>query len=1465
MPKLYKYLAFGSFFLLPFCLKAQVSGTVYNDVNGLTDNTVNGTGSNAGGLNAVLVDVTSGNVTATTAVAANGTYSFASVTSANYNVLITTNTATVGSAAPAVALPANWVVTGEFFGTGTGNDGTANGILPLGTTATAINANFGIEQMPSTNTSTATAQPNPGGTIAVTIAATNFGATDPDGGTIDSINIPTFPTNTTTLTINTTSYTSGTFPAGGINVATNTTGQPTQTISIDPAAGGITAVISYAAMDNALKLDATPGSLTIPFTDSISGKVSNDLNGLIGTPANTVDGAGTNAGGLNIVLVSTATNNVIATQALPTTGLYNFNAPNGSYTLLITTTTPTVGSTAPLVALPTNWVSTGENIGITAGNDGTIDGVISLTSIVANVVNADFGIEQRPNSNVFTAASQPNPGGTTTVAVNATGFSGTDPDGGTLDSLHIVSYPTNATSITINGNTYTAVTFPATGISIPTNAVGQPSQVITVDPVDGIVNVVFTYVEVDNAGKRDLTPGTLTLPFNPGFTVTDNYTALQLVQALTGSGVTVLNPTLNAACPGVAQGMFNYYGNPSDIGIDSGIILTSGRVVTLSAFEIGVNSPAIDQASFGFPIAAGDADLNALLVQFGSTSTTTDVCALEFDFVPAGDTIKFQYVFGSEEYPEYACSQFNDVFGFFISGPGYTGLTNIAKVPNTNIPVAINTINMGAGSNGTIGNCTVMGPGAPFGQYYVDNLGNDNQTIVYDGFTTVLTAVAGVTPCDTFHLKLAIGDASDDAFDSGVFLKAGSLSSAALAVKTYGGGGLEKPFTNTVRGCPAGVIRVSRNGGLAAPVTIPITYSGTAINGTDYVTLPPTVTIPAGDSVAYLFISGIPVSPAVGPKSAIISLISPYTCNGVPLVLSSDTIMIYDSIYVNIPIPDTAICIGDSINVAADADTFLTVSWTPAASVSNPTGLNVTLTPTVPTTYTLSVNIPGSLGTGCVPSSDHVFVDVKVTPSIDLGPEKITCGDSVQLFAHTTPLNPDETFVWSPAATLNNPEIRNPIAGPTGTVYYVVRVNPGAVGCTGIDSIKVRLLPDHITVLNNDTTVCAGTIVPLRAEGDTAFAYNWAPEIGIANPLTPNTTLNAQTTGYYTLTASYPGCLAMPDSFHLTVEPVPSVAIGPDKVICSYDTIQLYGSVVPANYPNYTFDWSPGAGLNDSTIKNPIFSADNSVDALTLKVTTPLGCSGADTIRVYVYMGDFLTVSPLDSGACPPARIQLSSDGAQTYAWSPSYGLSDADIANPLATPGTTTDYTLIGTKIYNGHACYDTGFVTIHVYPLASISLPDSVTIWPGESYQMDPQGNCLYFQWFPPSGLSATNISNPIAQPLVRTRYFVTASTENGCEVKDSIDVLVNTESALDVPNAFSPSAGDFKIVKRGIATLQYFRIFNRWGNKVFETSNIEKGWDGTYNGQPQPMGVYIYTVDATTSTGVPFKKGGNVTLIR
>lgn len=243
----------------------KISGTVFNDVNGLKDNIINGTGTNAGGLNAILVD-TLGNVAAVTPVAANGTYSFTGLNPKYFTVRISTNSGTVGNPAPALVLPTNWVFTGE--GTTPAGDGNVNGITASPVVLADVSGvNFGIEQRPFASTLTAAPVLNPGGTISVTVPSGTFGGTDPTPGTVDSIRITTMPSNATSITVGATTYTS--IPAGGITVPAPG-GVPTQVIKVDPVNNTATpdtliVGIPYYTIDNAGVLSAVPGLANMRF------------------------------------------------------------------------------------------------------------------------------------------------------------------------------------------------------------------------------------------------------------------------------------------------------------------------------------------------------------------------------------------------------------------------------------------------------------------------------------------------------------------------------------------------------------------------------------------------------------------------------------------------------------------------------------------------------------------------------------------------------------------------------------------------------------------------------------------------------------------------------------------------------------------------------------------------------------------------------------------------------------------------------------------------------------------------------------------------------------------------------------------------------------------------------------------------------------------------------------------------
>ncbi|MCF8229675.1 MAG: choice-of-anchor L domain-containing protein, partial [Bacteroidales bacterium] len=307
----------------------------------------------------------------------------------------------------------------------------------------------------------------------------------------------------------------------------------------------------------------------------------------------------------------------------------------------------------------------------------------------------------------------------------------------------------------------------------------------------------------------------------------------QLVQqVLIGSGVTVSNVIYTGKADSALGQFMN--GNTTNLGIDEGIVLSSGDVDLIPGPANGPNA----SVNNGEP---GDEDLDELEGVLG----TNDASTLEFDFIPQSDTLTFSYVFGSEEYPEFV-NQFNDVFAFFITGhnpngPDYVN-ENIALIPGTNLPVTINNINNGPANNGPCTNC----------EYYINN--SNGLTIVYDGFTTVLTATAVLTPCSTYHMKLSVADDLDFAYDSGVFLEANSFSAQGLNITqnfTQSGDN----YGNTIEGCNDQIIHFELYEALPNDYVIGLTYGGTATPGVDYPAQPDSIVIPAGSTIDSIIIA----------------------------------------------------------------------------------------------------------------------------------------------------------------------------------------------------------------------------------------------------------------------------------------------------------------------------------------------------------------------------------------------------------------------------------------------------------------------------------------------------------------------------------------------------------------------------------------------------------------------------------
>jgi gliding motility-associated-like protein len=313
--------------------------------------------------------------------------------------------------------------------------------------------------------------------------------------------------------------------------------------------------------------------------------------------------------------------------------------------------------------------------------------------------------------------------------------------------------------------------------------------------------------------------------------VDNSLTPQQLVEnVLVGSGVQIFNVTFNGqAGTNITQQAGQFNGAGTNLGLNTGLIMCTGNITVAP----GPNNQEGASGFINVPFYS-DPDLNMI-----STNSLEDLAVIEFDFIPNGDSISFKYVFASEEYNEFTCSDYNDVFGFFISGPGINGpfsngAKNIAIIPGTNTPVAINTVNLGiSGDAGEASNCSAIDPNWQDYNIYFNN--NTQQSIQFDGMTKILTAASEVQCGQTYHIKMAIADAGDTSYDSGVFLEAGSLNSIGvdISLKTVTGD------TIIYEGCTDAEFIFTRPiSQTNEQLTVNFTLSGSATENVDYFVTP---------------------------------------------------------------------------------------------------------------------------------------------------------------------------------------------------------------------------------------------------------------------------------------------------------------------------------------------------------------------------------------------------------------------------------------------------------------------------------------------------------------------------------------------------------------------------------------------------------------------------------------------------
>jgi gliding motility-associated-like protein len=540
---------------------------------------------------------------------------------------------------------------------------------------------------------------------------------------------------------------------------------------------------------------------------------------------------------------------------------------------------------------------------------------------------------------------------------------------------------------------------------------------------------------------------------------------------------------------------------------------------------------------------------------------------------------------------------------------------------------------------------------------------------------------------------------------------------------------------------------------------------------------------------------------------------------------------------------DNSLCTGASVTLnATGANSY---SWSPVTGLSNPAIANPVATPLITTKYFVT----GTTAIGCV-SMDSVTVTVNPLPIVN------TTNDLNECLNTPVPLNTTGavSYSWSPVTGLSNPAIANPVATPLVTTKYYV-TGTGANGCTNRDSVTITIKPLPAVNTTPDTSICNSS-VQLNTTG--AVSYSWSPVTGLSNPLIGNPVATPPvTTKYYVTGMGVNGCTNK-DSVTITLKPLPAVNTTPDTAICERINLQL-NTTGAASY-----SWSPVTGLSNPVIANPVASP-----AITTKYyvtgTGANGCTNIDSVTVTIKQLPVIDTSP-DSAVCKNEGYQLNTSGATSYSWSPTGGLSNPSIANPLATPTITTKYYVTGTA---ANGCTNVDSLTIVVNPNPVLSVTPDTTLCGTTGVQLIASGADDY-SWSPITGLSNPLIANPIANPTTTTQYFVTGTDINGCSSEANVTIKLGfgTGTGLLLPGAFTPNGdgvNDCFGIKfyEGITELE-FRIFNRWGENVFSTTNPITCWDGRFKGKINP-GNYVYYLKAKTGCTAPLKIKGNVILIR
>jgi len=443
----------------------------------------------------------------------------------------------------------------------------------------------------------------------------------------------------------------------------------------------------------------------------------------------------------------------------------------------------------------------------------------------------------------------------------------------------------------------------------------------------------------------------------------------------------------------------------------------------------------------------------------------------------------------------------------------------------------------------------------------------------------------------------------------------------------------------------------------------------------------------------------------------------------------------------------------------------------------------------------------------------------------------------------------------------------NPQYKYAGSLLASVRlIVESSKGC--VDSIRKSITIRDKPIIQlpfRDTVICSvdSLLIPVSGTGN----FNWIPNTNILGTNTNRPIVFPKDTTRYIVTMSENGCTNI-DTVTVNVVDYITVQAGPDTTICLTDLITLRTNTIASS-----FSWSPSLTLNNANDKNPIAKPTANT---TYTVIGNLGrCQATDQITVRVAPYPQVNITTRDTIICYGSRVQLNATYTGTdFRWAPTNALLNTNSLNPLAGPTRTTIYTLVVRDSLSGCPKSVRDSLLIQVIPSIIVNAGRDTMIVPDQLLALEAIASSgTQFNWTPSLGLNNTMIHNPVVQlgnDVDSILYRVRVTDAGGCYGEDDILVKVlKSQPDILVPSGFTPN-GDgkndiLKPIPVGITELQYFRIYNRWGQLLFSTSQQGIGWDGRYNGIPQGSGTYVFVTQGKDIYGKTVFRKGTAVLIR